>query len=104
MLPFRRTVRGGQQILGLDLNLGKFLVHLGLEQLLDLLIGHAFDLGALQGKGLTAQGVDLADQPGDVFHQFLAMGQDLETGFQLDRTDGRNAPPDAHPCPGVGGG
>ncbi len=104
MLPFRRTVRGGQQTLGLGLNLGKLLVHLGLEQLLDLLIGHAFDLGALQGKGLTARGVDLADQPGDVFHQLLAMGQDLETGFQLDRADGRDAPPDAHSCPGVGGG
>ena len=59
-----------------------------MKQLLNLLIGHAFDLGALQGNSLAAQSIDLADQPGDVLQQILAIGQNLETGFQLCRAGG----------------
>jgi len=96
--------RGGREIQRLRLNPGKFRGDLRLKQLLDLVIRHAFDAGALDGDGLAAQGVDLADQPGDVFQQIDAVGQNLQAGFERRRAAGCNAPPDAHPGLGVDGG
>ena len=96
--------QGGREFPRFRLNLGELRGDLGLKQLLDLVIRHAFDAGALDGDGLASQGVDLADQPGDVFQQIIAVGQNLQAGFERRRAAGRDASPDAHPGLGVDGG